>query len=134
MFPADDGLSSEREIGGVVLAELLFILQFLPCHLIDFYSSGVVLPPALVFGIVVANVGGVALVAVVGVEGRICILSGTVADLLSQVLGLIVDLLGWVLLGLLRLPCLYLVGLDVFVDVLRLSGRTLKVVVVGFWQ
>lgn len=134
MFPADDGLSSEGEIGGVMFAELLFILQFLPCHLIDFYRSGVVLPPALVFGIVVANVGGVALVAVVGVEGRICILSGTVADLLSQVLGLIVDLLGWVLLGLLRLPCLYLVGLDVFVDVLRLSGRTLEVVVVGFWQ
>ena len=134
MFPADDGLSSEGEIGGVVFAELLFILQFLPCHLIDFNRSGVVLPPPLVFGIVVANVGRVAFVAVVGVEGRIWIFSGAVADLFSQVLGLIVDLLGWVLLGLLRLPCLYLVGLDVFVDVLLLSGRTLEVVVVRFWQ
>jgi hypothetical protein len=98
MFSTDDGLPSEGEVGRIVFAELLFILEFLTCHLIDFNSSRIIFASTLIFTIVVDNIGRVTFVSVISIESRIWFLSGTISNLFSWIFSLIVDFRGGVLL------------------------------------
>ena len=65
---ADDGLGGkvEAEIGGIVLPELLLILQFVPGHLVHLCILGVLLSPALQLSIKGVVALRVALVTIVG--------------------------------------------------------------------